>query len=249
MAIKVSEDKVAFRFASFLPCIDEILSILWMNQCSPDQYLPTTAFFFQLKNAAATVLEENVMTPATVELSESALRNHESLPACSRKIGKPRCNPREAFLHTFYERLLLLEMLQWRLGRLEPDPATDPGTSVDTHPWGSFLEQLAWLCDYTNGGDSTSGIAVEATSVGPKYWIAANFDPDKKSESHLEFVLEKLASLQSLHLNQHQAILEEIVQESLLFSAEKLENYRRMVLTKIRIAKDLDPGSFGSAGK
>jgi hypothetical protein len=189
------------------------------------------------------------MAPVIFKLSESALRTHESLSSSARRPGKPRLDPREAFRQTFYERLLLLEMLQWRIGRLELDPAPDAGNTVHPHSWRTFLDQLAWLCDYTNGGDSTSGIAVQATPAGPKYWMAANFDSKQKGTSHLELILGKLGRLQFVPSKSYRAIFDEILLESLVFSTEKFENYRRVLLTKIGIVKESGFGAEDSVGE
>jgi hypothetical protein len=206
-------------------------------------------FHFVIQRCVEGKLRVPTMAPVVAELSERALRNHESLPASSRKPGKPRLDPREAFRRTFYERLLLLEMLQWRLGRLELDPAPASGNTIHTHPWRAFLDQLAWVCDYTNGGDSTSGIAVQNTPDGPRYWLAANFDPKQKGISHLEVILRKLATLQLVPSRSHRAIFDEILLESLVFSTEKFENYRRVLLTKISMVKQSGLDVEDSAGK
>jgi hypothetical protein len=100
-----------------------------------------------------------------------------------------------------------------------------------------FLNQLAWLCDHKNGGNSTSMIAVEAIPIGSKFWLAANFDPLQKGLSHLKLVLTKLANLDLSRPQMHRATLNEILHESLVFSAKKFENYRRLLLRDISFVK------------
>jgi hypothetical protein len=185
------------------------------------------------------------MAAAIVELSESALRTHESSPSPSPKVGPPRLDPRKALLQDFYEPLLVLEMLQRRLGCLARENTPRLDTTTQDHPWWLFLNQITWLCDHSNGGNSTSAIAVEATATGPKFWLAANFDRRRKGVSHLNVILTKLANLDLSHPETHGVTLDEILRDSLLFSTKKFKNYRRKLLSYVKKLKGQLPNSCG----
>lgn len=137
----------------------------------------------------------SVITPGIMELSEIALKTLDSLPVPLPKPGKPRLDGRKALISDFYEPLVLLETLQRTLGCLMSAPALPSEPAQQIHPWHLFLNQLAWLCDHRNDGNSTSMIAVEVTTIGSKFWLAANFDPLQKGLSHLKLVLTKLTNL------------------------------------------------------
>lgn len=177
------------------------------------------------------------MNQAPTELSEEALAALENIPPVSPRAGQPRLSSGDTTIYNFYERLVLFERLQRTLGRLKLAPSSVPEPSEQPQPWRDFLNQLSWLCDCDNGGDTTSAIAVETTTTGPKYWLAENFDPRQKGPLHLTSVLEKLSELKASPAGTHRAISDEVLQACLMFSSEKFENYRRLLLKAIAFAR------------
>ena len=185
---------------------------------------------------------------AIMELSEQALRDHENSPSPTQRVGKPRLNPLDAKLCRFYELLVLFEILQRCLGCVEQSQSSNVGIDEMSSPWRSFINQLSWLCDFTQGGDSSSSIAVEDTASGPQYWLAVNFDNKSKGQPHLENVLQRLSEIEYSSPDDHSRISYEILQSCLQFSSKKFYHYRRMLLKNIRKAKKSLEGSPGSAG-
>ena len=183
-----------------------------------------------------------------MELSEQALRDHENSPSPTQKVGKPRLNPLDAKLCRFYELLVLFDILQRCLGCAEQSQSSNVGIDETSSPWRMFVNQLSWLCDFTQGGDSSSSIAVEDTASGPQYWLAVNFDKKSRGQSHLEDVLQRLLRLEESSPEDHSMISCEILQSCLQFSSKKFYNYRSLLLKNIRKAKKSLEGSPGSAG-
>ena len=183
-----------------------------------------------------------------MELSEQALRDHENSPSPTRRVGKPRLNPLDAKLCRFYDLLVLFEILQRHLGCAKQSQSSDDGTEETSSPWRTFVNQLSWLCDFAQGGISSSSIAVEGTASGPRYWLAVNFDKKSKVQPHLEEILQRLSKVEYSSPEDHQAIFGEILQSCLQFSSEKFNHYRHWLLINIEKAKDSLEGSPGSAG-
>lgn len=188
------------------------------------------------------------MAQAFAELSEEALRNHENSPSPAQKVGQPRLDHFNAILYDFYELLVLFEILQRSLGCSKKSHSSEVENPEVFSPWRMFLNQLSWLCDFTNGGDSSSGIAVEDTTMGPWYWLAVNFDKKRKVPSHLEKVLRNLSKLEHHSPEEHRAISEEVLQSCLEFSSEKFDNYRRWLLNNIKLARNSISDSEDSPG-
>jgi len=142
----------------------------------------------------------------------------------------------DAILDTFRERIILLEILQYKHSPLEP--ALAPRFEVVTRDptWQVFLNQLSWLCDFDKGGDSTSSIAVEGTPAGPKYWLAANFDKKKEGVQHLREVLRMLSKLETLPPEKHRPIGNRILKDSIDFSERKFSHYEKSLKTAIHFA-------------
>jgi hypothetical protein len=188
------------------------------------------------------------MAQPFAELSEEALRNHENSPHPAQKVGQPRLDPFNALLYNFYEPLVLFQIVQRRLGCSKKSPEGEVENAEVFSPWRMFLNQLSWLCDFTNGGDSSSGIAVEDTTRGPWYWLAVNFDKERKVPSHLKKVLRKLLKLEDHSPEQHKAISDEILQSCLEFSSEKFDDYRRRLLNNIKFVRNSITDSEDSPG-
>jgi hypothetical protein len=183
-----------------------------------------------------------------MELSEQALRDHENSPSPIQKVGRPRLKPLDSKLYRFYELLVLFKILQHRLGCTKQSQSAEGGTAETLNPWQIFVNQLCWLCDFTCGGDSSTSIAVEDATSGPRYWLAVNFDKKGKALEHLEGILQKLSKLQESSTEDYTTIFTEILQSCLQFSSEKFDNYHRQLLKNISIAQNSREDLPDSAG-
>ena len=172
------------------------------------------------------------MAPYVNEGFESVRRKRDADHFVSAESGKSN-DSYNAILDTFRERIILLEILQHK--RTPLDPALVPQSEVVTRDptWQVFLNQISWLCDYDNGGDSTSSIAVENAPEGSKYWLAANFDKNKKGVEHLRKVLGMLSRLSTLPPEKHKPIFDRILKDSIDFSERKFSHYEKRLKTAI----------------
>jgi hypothetical protein len=183
-----------------------------------------------------------------MELSEQALRDHENSPSPALRVGKPRLNPLDAKLCQFYELLTLFEILQRRLGCVKKSQSSELGNDEALDPWRVFINQLCLLCEFTHGGDSSTSIAVEDATSGPRYWLAVNFDKKGKALPHLEGILQKLSKLEKSSPEDHKTISTEILQSCLHFSSEKFDNYHRQLRKNIFVAQNSLEGLPDSTG-
>ncbi|KAH7021755.1 hypothetical protein B0J12DRAFT_687231 [Macrophomina phaseolina] len=107
--------------------------------------------------------------------------------------GEPRRDQRQRLLSRFYEPLVLLRTLgQTRGERISRPSSGEPVDLANCQLRRSFLDYLAYTCDYEKGGDTVTAIALERTPQGPIYWISANKNLGQKVIQFLEKTLKKL---------------------------------------------------------
>jgi hypothetical protein len=153
------------------------------------------------------------------------------------KADKPRFDGYQAILRVFRQRILLLEILQYRRAPPSTDRVSEAVKDTQNPTLDMFLNHLSWLCDHGTGGDSTSSIAIEATGRGPKYWLTANFNPRTRMRERLETVLASLARLNALPREMNGPVSDEILEASLEFSKKKFEYYKKCLQKAIYFAK------------
>ncbi|OJD14661.1 hypothetical protein AJ78_05014 [Emergomyces pasteurianus Ep9510] len=84
----------------------------------------------------------------------------------STEISRRFLSKHERLLRRFYEPLVLLHTL---------GPTRGAHTSpVPLSPRRSFLNELAYVCDYDKGGDTVTAIGLESTPQGCTFWVASN---------------------------------------------------------------------------
>jgi hypothetical protein len=148
----------------------------------------------------------------------------------------PQRDAMSRLLHRFYEPLVLLKVLDPTRGKQNSRLSSDLGSDGSYNLWCKFLDQLSWMCDYKQGGDTVSAIGVEETTDGPTFWLAANKNPKTKAQPHLEWILGQLESLPGREIEQ---VEEEILIRCIGFSRDKVKNYVRQLCTRIRICTEL----------
>lgn len=174
------------------------------------------------------------MAGSVVPLSEQMLSAHDTYDHHSSPVGKPRLNATERLLHRFYERLVLLSILQPTRGERALNTDSTYSKTDPCRLWYKFLNQISWLCDYENGGKTVSSVAVQATAPGPTYWLAANSNPEPKALPHLEWLLRELVNLQALLPDQLQMVEDTIVTRCISLSASKVKFYSRRLDRSIK---------------
>ena len=91
-----------------------------------------------------------------------------------------------------------------------------------------FLDELAYICDYSPGGDTVAAIAIQD---GPHliYWVAANTSQGSKVKPFLLNILELLAQVYNASDEHVSTLRRQISDRAMLFSAQKLRRYRLML--------------------
>jgi hypothetical protein len=96
----------------------------------------------------------------------------------------------------FYEPLVLQYILDPTRGshiRLEPLGSQDESEVDDCKLRRSFVDDLAYICDFEKGGGTVTAIALETRPEGVVFWVAANEDVKTKVVQSLEGILKNLA--------------------------------------------------------
>ena len=88
-----------------------------------------------------------------------------------------------------------------------------------------FLDELAYICDYSPGGDTVAAIAIQD---GPRliYWVAANTNQGSKVKPFLSEILQLLGQVYNASEEQASKLSCQISDCAMKFSAKKLGRYR-----------------------
>lgn len=143
----------------------------------------------------------------------------------------PRLDKEDRLLKRFYEPLVLLHVLDpngaQRISRHAVDMADAPHVEL----WElrrAFLDQLAYVCDYTKGGDTVTAIALEAQPSGVIYWITANSGVSPGTIRFLEQLLNTLQlSCQAGSDRNH--IETQIAQMCIEFGRRRDRSYQKLI--------------------
>ncbi|KAL2205631.1 hypothetical protein CC79DRAFT_1311078 [Sarocladium strictum] len=106
--------------------------------------------------------------PSSTEVSEEL-----TLPIKSKKVGAPRLDPYDRLLNRLFEPLHLLKIIGQTRERHTSEPR---GTNESETNRRSFLQALAYLCDFQKGGPSCTSIGVEDAQSQYIFWVASNDD-------------------------------------------------------------------------
>ena len=136
----------------------------------------------------------------------------------------------------FYEPLiLLLAYGKSQGGHFKSDEAPSEMYVDDSNKRLSkrFLDELAYICDYSPSGDTMAAIAIQG---GPRlpYWVTANSNQGSKVKPFLSNVLEDLGQIYNAS-DEHVSVLQQkIVDRAMKFSDRKLRRYRFMLKDTIK---------------
>ena len=143
------------------------------------------------------------------------------------------CPPQvnEKLRNRFYEPLILL----LAYGKSQGKHVKSDKASSEMYMGGSnktlskkFLDELAYICDYSPTGDTVAAIAVQD---GPQliYWVAANTSQESKVKPFLFDILELLSQVYNASDDQVSTLKHQISDRAMVFSAKKLQRYRSML--------------------
>lgn len=151
-------------------------------------------------------------------------------------------------LNRFYEPLHLLSMLNPDRGPGEVDLPSAPQSRGFKMAWRRFLDDLSWLCDNKHGGETVSAVAAQDLPEGIKFWLVSKH---KASFHHLEWVLAELKSAQEQSDEGATTLALRVAVNSILFSKNKVKNYRRFLKLALAKAKEIRiaSGNTGTAAE
>lgn len=92
----------------------------------------------------------------------------------------------------------------------------------------NFLDELAYICDYSPSGDTVVAIAIQD---GPYlvYWVAADTNQGSKVKPFLSDILQLLGQVYNASDEQVFTSKHQISDLAMMFSAQKLQRYRFML--------------------
>jgi len=146
------------------------------------------------------------------------------MDACPPQVNKKLWN-------RFYEPLILLRAYGKSQGRhVKSDKASSEMYTDGSNKRLSerFLDELAYICDYSPSGDTVAAIAIQD---GPHliYWVAANTSQGSKVRPFLSNILELLGQVYNASDEHVSALRHQISDRALVFSAQKLRRYRSVL--------------------
>jgi hypothetical protein len=128
-----------------------------------------------------------------------------SVPAPAKRTI-PLIMPRkktDRLMMRFYEPLVLQHVLDPTRGshiQCEPLDSLDGSELDNCKLRRSFLNSLAYICDFEKGGATVTAIALEMRPAGVVFWVAANENVKDKVVLCLRGILQNLAALESVSM-------------------------------------------------
>ncbi len=167
-----------------------------------------------------------MMTSKTRELK---MKRKQPLKKEGNGAQTPRLSAEDRLKSRFYEPLVLLHVLdrngQRHTLRCPSEDLVAPQQQL-RELRRTFLGQLAYVCDYTKGGDTVTAMALEKQPSGTVFWVASNTKP---SASVIDFLRGILRTLQRLEFSppEEQIIIEDdIAQRSIEFNLKRVKAYQ-----------------------
>lgn len=144
---------------------------------------------------------------------------------------KPRFDPYYRLICRFYEALYML----YQLGKVRgPHVRTNLDFSNILATRRNFLRHLAFLCDFTKGGHSTTSLAVEDRHDCNVFWIASNDGPSETVLMFLTSVIEAVKASQSVSEKERPEIQESLTHECIDFAAKRIINQSHGLASAIK---------------
>jgi hypothetical protein len=86
----------------------------------------------------------------------------------------------------------------------------------------SFIDSLAYICDYKKGGDSVTAIAIQRTCQGVKFWVAAN---QGVKDIVTDFLRDVLQNLKGASVEYERAVQRSLLSKVVAFNKHRLDFY------------------------
>ncbi|CAG8956265.1 hypothetical protein HYFRA_00003645 [Hymenoscyphus fraxineus] len=152
-------------------------------------------------------------------------------PESKNKVARitPR-SPHDKLLYRLYEPLILLEVLDKYGGLPVSEFPSEVDATSNLELRRSFLNQLAYVCDFRKGGETVTAVALESAPSGITFWIASNKSIPTKTIHHLNAILKLLKSLGTSPFVSTEKVVEteeNIIELCIKFNHERLGVYRK----------------------
>ena len=142
-----------------------------------------------------------------------------------------RC-PEDRLRNRFYEPLVLLHVLdrngQQRISRCPSEDLLAPQLQL-RELRRTFLDQLAYVCDYIKGGDTVTAMALETQPSGVTFWVASNTEPSAGTISFVRWILNTLQSLVLSRPEQRIIIEDDIARRCIEFNIKRVKTYQTLM--------------------
>jgi hypothetical protein len=160
---------------------------------------------------------------------ERSLKGKQTLAREEKKAQTPRFSPEIRLKSRFYEALVLLHVLdrngQQRISRCPSEDSVALQLQL-RELRRTFLEQLAYVCDYIKGGDTVTAMALEAKASGVTFWVASNTELSAGTISFLRGILTTLQSLVLSRPEQRIIIEDDIARRCIDFNLKRVKKYQ-----------------------
>lgn len=128
-------------------------------------------------------------------------------------------------LRRFYEPLVLLHVLDRSRGERIPRCTSNADCEIDELRR-SFIDSIAYICDYEKGRDTVTAAALQREPVGVTVWLAANTHVKERTVCFLQGILDGLAVVSV----SSQALTEEPLAARIIdYNKKRLRVYRTFV--------------------
>ena len=154
------------------------------------------------------------------------------------KQNSPPTRPRhrkaaDKLMMRFYEPLVLQHVLGPTRGdriQCEPLDSLDESELDNGNLRRSFLNQLAYICDFKTGGATVTAIALEQRPTGVVFWVVANENVKEKVVKALGEILKDLAGLDGGTTRERAATVEErTFRQAAELGMPRLKSYRKLM--------------------
>lgn len=141
------------------------------------------------------------------------------------------CVPvRAKLLRRFYEPLVLLRVLDPSRGSRIPRYTSDVACEEEELRR-SFIDSVAYICDYKKGGDTFTAAAMQKEPAGVRIWLAANNPIQEKTLRFLHDVLDCLAAIT---VSNRASTEDSLAVRIIDFNKKRLETYKSFVRRSLR---------------
>lgn len=141
--------------------------------------------------------------------------------------NRPRLNPQERLLNRFYEPLVLL----YTLGRTRGEHVRAMMSSHDHIAHlplldlrRTFLNDLAYMCDYDKGGETVTAIGLQSTPQKHIFWVASNAGSKTKTITFLRSLLRQI--MHASAAPDAAKFVPELALQCIAFATPRIKKYR-----------------------